>query len=704
MRVSRILTFAALAAGLVLALVQLGHSAPVGVWHMDETSGTIADASGNGNDGTFDGAAADYGHFSPLGTALYFNGGSDVNVGNGFDLDDRSFTVEAWIRPDSGRTSNSLIASKPEPDPVDGDPLNNLHLRIYPDNHPRFGFHGGDLDGPAGAVASEQWQHIAFVFEKTGTANNNRYIYVNGAQVDSDTPSYVYEGSGGNFFIGSWGNSEYFEGFIDEVRVYHEALDATTVANHAGGLYETNQPEAIVLAHNNEEAANPIEDSSFWNNDGTYSGSRLNSPGRFLNGIGYDGVDDWTGVADSTEINFADRSFTVEAWVKQDVGATGEQVIVSKRDTPATDYEDLHLRVLDNGAMRFGFHGDDLNVPSGSITQGQWHHVAFVMEAGTTNNRYIYVDGTQVAHDSPTKAYQGDGGAINFGRWFDGSSGQHFQGVMDEPRIYNYALDAAAIARHADGQYQQFQPEVPLLVMQMEDASGPIQDATGAYTGNYTGSQYQQPGIYGQYALEFDGNDRIEVASDGVLDFDERSFTVEMWVNQDPSSSGQQVVMSKIDQGGDDRNMHLRIYDDGLIRMDWFGNSANTDPGTFEAGQWHHLAFTYDYNDPDYDDPSNGSGVRRIFYDGQIVDEELTATPYLGSGGTMYIGSWGDIQYFKGLIDEFRVYNYALDPAMVLAHFNRQYDTFVIPEPGSLALLLLGGLGLTLVGRCRRPR
>jgi hypothetical protein len=670
---------------------------------MDEAGGTVTDASGNGNDGTFDGAAGDYGHVSPLGTALYFDGGSDVNVGNGFDLNDRSFTVEAWVRPDSGRTSNSLIASKPEPDPVDGQPLNNLHLRIYPsgDERPRFGFHGGDLTGPGSAITEEKWQHIAFVFEKTGTANNNRYIYVDGVEVAHDTPSYVYEGSGGDFFIGSWGSSEYFEGAIDEVRVYDDALDAAAVANHAGGLYDTNQPEAIVLAHHNEDPANPIQDSSLWDNDGVHSGGAPRAPGRFLNGIGYNGVNEWTAVADSTEINFADRSFTVEAWVKQDVGATGEQVVVSKRDTPGTNYEDLHLRVLDNGAMRFGFHGDDLNAPSGSFTQGQWHHVAFVMEAGATNNRYIYVDGTEVAHDSPATAYQGDGGAINFGRWRSGASGQYFQGAMDEPRIYNYALDAATLGRHADGQYSQFQPEVPLLVMQMEDASGPIQDATGTYTGNYTGSQYQQPGIYGQYALGFDGNDRIEVASDGVLDFDERSFTVEMWVNQDPNSSGQQVVMSKIDQGGGDRNMHLRIYDDGLIRMDWFGNSANSAAGTFEAGDWHHLAFTYDYNNPDYDDPSNGSGVRRIFYDGQIVDEELTATPYLGSGGTMYVGSWGGGQYFKGLIDEFRVYNYALDPAAVLTHFNRQYDTFVIPEPGSWLLLLLGAV---LLGGCRRPR
>jgi len=99
-----------------------GFAAPVAIYHMDESSGTIANSYGS-NDGTFNGSADDYGQPSPFTTALRFRGGQEVDCGNGFDLNDRSFTIEAWVRPDSSRNSQELIASKPE-----GGNLSGQHL------------------------------------------------------------------------------------------------------------------------------------------------------------------------------------------------------------------------------------------------------------------------------------------------------------------------------------------------------------------------------------------------------------------------------------------------------------------------------------------------------------------------------------------------------------------------------------------------
>lgn len=694
MRVSSVISLLKLWMLVFLVLVAgASEAALVGVWHMDDTSGAIVDSSSNGYNGTFNGGAAGYGHLSPFGTALLFSGSSRVDVGSMFDLDYRSFTIEMWVKQND-ITGQQCVASKRD---TVSTYYQNMHLRLYPTGQIRMDWYGDAADASSGTFASGDWHHLAFTYDYTdpGAQTGSRKIYYDGALVREQTGIRPYQGSGGSFYIGSWGTSEYFRGLIDEVRVHDVALDGATVANHAGGLYETNQPKAIVLAHHNDDVASPIQDSSFWSNHGTYSGAAYEAPGRFLHGLGYNGIDTYTQVADSTEINFADRSFTIEAWVKQDAGATGQQLIFSKRDVGSTNNQDMHLRVLDTGSLLFGFYGNDLSAPGGSLTQGEWHHVAFVMdvdEAG--NNRYIYVDGAEVAHDTPAVAYQGDGAALQFGRWYSGASGQHFLGTMDETRIYNYAIDAATVARHAAGQYAQFQPKVPLLVMHMEEWSGAIQDATGVYSGNYTGSQFRQDGAYGCASLGFNGSSRVEVATDRVLDFDNRSFTIEMWVNQ-TNATGQQVIMSKRDQiGTSQKDMHLRIYDTGQIQFDWYSNAVVTPIDVFETGDWHHLAFTYDLDE--------STGIQSIFYDGALVVTRTGVTPYLGSGGPLYIGSWGTSQYFLGLIDEFRVYNYALDAATIAAHYQLEYELFAVPEPGSWLLAILGlAWGLLVRRRAR---
>ena len=99
----------------VVLFASLAAAAPVAIYHMDDVSGPISDSAGI-HDGAFNGAATDYGHAGPFGGALRFRGGQTVNAGNILDLNDRSFTIEGWVKADAARatTASTIMQSVPQ--------------------------------------------------------------------------------------------------------------------------------------------------------------------------------------------------------------------------------------------------------------------------------------------------------------------------------------------------------------------------------------------------------------------------------------------------------------------------------------------------------------------------------------------------------------------------------------------------------------
>jgi len=83
----------------------------VGLWRLDETSGTIAhDASGNGHDGTLIGDPK----WVPgkIGGALDFDGEEDLVELGAFDVIGSGITLAGWIRPESFAINDGRIITK----------------------------------------------------------------------------------------------------------------------------------------------------------------------------------------------------------------------------------------------------------------------------------------------------------------------------------------------------------------------------------------------------------------------------------------------------------------------------------------------------------------------------------------------------------------------------------------------------------------
>jgi hypothetical protein len=189
----------------------------VGAWGFDEASGTAArDRSGYGNDGTISGATRVTGKF---GGALRFDGRNDyVTVPDAAQLDLRNaITIEAWVRPGRAGGVWRSIAIKEHGKNLDYGLYSNAGADgatgyLYTDHESKV--------ASASELARDRWSHVAMTWD-----GSTMRLYVNGALVKSSPMKGALATSAGALRIGGnqvWG--EFFEGTIDELRIYDRAL------------------------------------------------------------------------------------------------------------------------------------------------------------------------------------------------------------------------------------------------------------------------------------------------------------------------------------------------------------------------------------------------------------------------------------------------------------------------------------------------
>jgi hypothetical protein len=196
----------------------------VAAYKFEEASGsTVVDASGKGNTGTISGASRiTEGRF---GKALYFDGVDDwVTVNDAASLDlTTGMTLEAWVYPTVDMTQWATVILKEQP----GGALYELHAngdQSQPLTSVTVGGRHRVLSGGSWLLAN-QWTHLAATYDGT-----MQRLYVNGTQVAQRPQTGPIQVSSSPLRMGGnsiWG--EFFQGRIDEVRVYNRALNATDI-------------------------------------------------------------------------------------------------------------------------------------------------------------------------------------------------------------------------------------------------------------------------------------------------------------------------------------------------------------------------------------------------------------------------------------------------------------------------------------------
>ncbi|HNS19450.1 MAG TPA: LamG domain-containing protein [Sedimentisphaerales bacterium] len=206
---------------------------PVGYWKLDESSGvTAADSSGNGNHGTLHGDPVWRTSGGWFDGALDFDGRGDyiqVDRPAGFNFAPDSFSVSAWIYPRETTGQYRAILE------YDRDSAYGNRFGLWLDADGRVHFRVGlNTWQSQTALRAGQWYHVAGTFEAD---TKKMSIYVDGLLDAAATNKAGFvTPTQATLVIGARGaaDDEYFNGLIDDVRVYASLLTSEEVLILAG--------------------------------------------------------------------------------------------------------------------------------------------------------------------------------------------------------------------------------------------------------------------------------------------------------------------------------------------------------------------------------------------------------------------------------------------------------------------------------------
>ena len=209
----------------VIVTITAYNPSVVSQWHFD---GDVLDSSGNGNNGTLNGGVGFV--TGQINQALSFDGVDGyVNVPlNGLPATMTDVTVEFWANTPLPQKATVFMANADEASNRFTINLGHTLGNIYWDFGDISG--AGRLVTPFDSSWYNQWAHWAFVVE----SGVGMKVYRNGVLIASKSGSSTFmPGTKTLDFARNVAKGWYWQGQLDEFKIYSTALDAATIASHA---------------------------------------------------------------------------------------------------------------------------------------------------------------------------------------------------------------------------------------------------------------------------------------------------------------------------------------------------------------------------------------------------------------------------------------------------------------------------------------
>jgi hypothetical protein len=434
-----------------------GEKGLVGQWKMD---GNAKDATPNAEDGTVAAPTLTTDRKGAANTAYSFNGTSDyiynsVGTSSPLQMGTKDWTISGWIKSNASGTFQGIagtfnISSAASYWYLRKDSTNQLLLRLQNTNTNSVSYTS------TGTITDTNWHHVAVSIVRSGLAT----FYIDGAPAGTANVS-AFNGVNINFAsefnignIGSHLSSYFFNGSLDDIRVYSRALSAAEITtqyqsyNSALGLGGAGGTINLGKGLVGEWDMNGnAKDSTPFANNGTVTGAALTTDrkGRANSAYSFNGTSDFIHLQNGINYSFPNTTFSVSYW-QRNTTAAGTFTVANGASGGGWGIRNDGQVLLKNAANQ-----QSLYTPTGSnqllLVNGAWHHVSCIITTSTTNNLaqsiQLYVDGVL------------DGGSFDHAFAYATNTdlsigartlGNNFGGSLDDVRIYNRALSAAEIA------------------------------------------------------------------------------------------------------------------------------------------------------------------------------------------------------------------------------------------------------------------
>jgi hypothetical protein len=196
-----------------------------------------------------------------------------------------------------------------------------------------------------------------------------------------------------------------------------------------------------------------------------------------------------------------------------------------------------------------------------------------------------------------------------------------------------------------------------------------------------------EEGKFGK-ALKFTAGLRVEFDGENFVKPPEEAVTIAVWANTEPRSA-EMEVFDCIGSGHGDGLYHVEIRSDGAMR--WYHRDDSStqifsiQTGSVPVGEWVHIAGTYDSDAGQAVLYINGAEITRAAGGGKLsIDWSVTAGLGQHKGG----------RQFLGLMDEFYMFQRALDLDEIIALMNGEFGPSIAVQPGGKLAAMWGRIKL----------